>query len=175
MRVAILTADMYEDVELWYPYFRVLEAGHEVHLVGCEAGATHQGKKGTSAETTHAAGQVSPDDYGAVIVPGGFSPDYMRRCQPMIELVKAVGQGGRTVAAICHGPWMLASADLVDGRQVTSYPTLQVDLVNAGGNWVDEEVVQDGNIITSRKPDDLPAFMRTVVAALEREPASIGG
>lgn len=174
MRVAVLTAEMFEDVELWYPYYRLLEAGHDVDLVGCEAGTTHAGKKGSSVETTHSASDVSADDYAAVVVPGGFSPDYMRRCPPMVELVRSIGRAGGTVAAICHGPWMLASAELVENRRVTSFPSLKIDLVHAGAEWVDEEVVEDGNLVTSRKPDDLPAFMRTVVAALERQPASVG-
>lgn len=171
MRVAVLAADMFEDVELWYPYYRLLEAGHDVDIVGCEAGTTHNGKKGTSVTTTRAAGDVSAEDYAGVVVPGGFSPDYMRRCPPMVALVRSIGSAGRTVAAICHGPWMLASAELVEGRRVTSFPSLHIDLVHAGAEWVDEEVVEDGNLITSRRPDDLPAFMRTVMAALEREPA----
>jgi protease I len=171
MRIAILAAEMFEDVELWYPYYRLLEAGYDVDVVGCEAGETVAGKKGTSVKTTHAASGVSAEEYAAVVIPGGFSPDYMRRCPPMVELVRAVGSEGRIVAAICHGPWMLASAELVDSRQVTSFPSVRIDLVHAGAEWVDEEVVEDRNIITSRRPDDLPAFMRTVVAALEREPA----
>lgn len=167
MRVAVLVADLFEDVELWYPYYRLLEAGHTVDLVGCEEGVEHRGKKGSVAVSTLAASAVNPNEIDAVVVPGGFSPDYMRRCQPMVDLVREVGEAGRPVAAICHGPWMLASADLAKGRRLTSYPAIRVDLVNAGGDWVDEEVVRDGNVITSRRPDDLPAFMRTVVAALD--------
>lgn len=173
MRVAVLAADLFEDVELWYPYYRLLEAGHQVDLVGCEAGATHQGKKGSTVTTTHAASGVSPADYGAVVVPGGFSPDYMRRCPPMVDLVRQVGEAGGLVAAICHGPWMLASAELLEGRRVTSYPSVRTDLVHAGATWEDEEVVEDGNLITSRRPDDLPAFMRALVAALERQTAPV--
>ncbi|MFP3914143.1 MAG: type 1 glutamine amidotransferase domain-containing protein [Actinomycetota bacterium] len=173
MRIALLAADMFEDVELWYPYYRLLEAGHQVDIVGCEAGATHKGKKGTSVETTHAAADVAEVEYSAVVIPGGFSPDYMRRCRPLVDLVRSVGQAGQTVAAVCHGPWMLASAGLARDRRVTSYPSIRVDLEHAGGNWVDEEVVEDGNVITSRRPDDLPAFMRTVIAALERQPAPL--
>lgn len=166
MRIAVLVADQFEDVELWYPYYRLLEAGHSVDLVGCDEGTEHQGKKGSSATTTAAASSIDPATYDAVVVPGGFSPDYMRRCQPMVDLVREVGEAGRPVAAICHGPWMLASAGLAQGKKVTSYPSIRTDLANAGGEWVDEEVVHDGNIITSRRPDDLPAFMREVVAAL---------
>lgn len=166
MRIAVLVADLFEDVELWYPYYRLLEAGHDVDLVGCEAGEVHKGKKGTEATTTVAAADAEPADYDAVIVPGGFSPDYMRRCQPMVDLLREVGEAGKPVAAICHGPWMLASAGLTQGKKVTSFPSIRTDLANAGGEWVDEEVVHDGNVITSRRPDDLPAFMREVVAAL---------
>ncbi len=174
MRVAVLTADMFEDVELWYPYYRLLEEGHQVDLVGCKAGVTHTGKKGTSAEASVSASDLDPDDVDAIVVPGGFSPDYMRRCPSMVGLVRAVGEAEKPVAAICHGPWMLASAGLVSGRRVTSYPSIRDDVVNAGGDWSDEEVVTDGNIITSRRPADLPAFMRTVVEALERAPVSAG-
>ena len=167
MRIAVLVADLFEDVELWYPYYRLLEAGHTVDLVGCETGTEHQGKKGTSVTTTAAASAVDPATYDAVVVPGGFSPDYMRRCQPMVDLVREVGEAGKPVAAICHGPWMLASAGLAQGKKVTSYHSIRTDLANAGGEWVDEEVVRDGNLLTSRRPDDLPAFMREVVAALD--------
>jgi len=166
MRIAVLVADLFEDVELWYPYYRLLEAGHSVDLVGCETDTTHTGKQGTSVTTTAAASSADPADYDAVVVPGGFSPDYMRRCQPMVDLVREVGEAGKPVAAICHGPWMLASAGLTQGRKVTSYPSIRTDLANAGGEWVDEEVVHDGNLITSRRPDDLPAFMREVVSTL---------
>lgn len=166
MRVAILIADIYEDVEFFYPYYRLLEAGHAVDVVGCESGHSYAGKKGTSFKSTVAAADIDPAEIDAVVIPGGYSPDHMRRCSPMVELVRRAGQEGKLVAAICHGPWMLASARLLDGRKVTSFPSVSDDLVNAGADWVDEETVVDGNLITARKPDDLPAFMRAVVAAL---------
>jgi protease I len=165
--IAVLTANLFEDVELWYPYYRLLEEGHRVDLVGCEADQTFQGKQGTEVTTTAAAGSIDVSSLDAVVIPGGFSPDYMRRCEPMVDVVREVGKSGRPTAAICHGPWMLASADLIDGVDVTSFHSIKDDLVNAGGNWIDKEVVRDDNIITSRSPDDLPAFMREVVAALE--------
>ncbi len=161
-RIAILVADLYEDVELLYPYYRLLEAGHRVDLVGCKADTEHQGKKGTSVTTTVAASAVDAAEFDAVIVPGGYRPPVA-----MVDLVRNAGEAGTTVASICHGPWMLASAGLISGRRVTSFPSIRDDLVNAGAEWVDEETVTDGNVITARKPDDLPSFMRTVVSALE--------
>lgn len=164
--VAVLTADMFEDVELWYPYYRLQEAGHDVDLVGCKAGTTHEGKRGTTATTAVAAGEVDVSSLDAVVVPGGFSPDYMRRCPDLVDLVGEMGRGDKPTAAICHGPWMLASAGLLEGTDATSFHSIKDDIVNAGGRWHDREVVKDGNIITSRSPDDLPAFMREVLAAL---------
>lgn len=167
MRIAILTAPLYEDVELLYPYYRLLEAGHDVELVGCDAGADIGGKRGTSVTTTVAASDVDAGSFDAVVVPGGYSPDHMRRCPPMVELVRAAGEAGRPVAAICHGPWMLASTGLAAGRTLTSFPSVKDDLVNAGATWVDEEVVVDEGVITSRNPDDLPAFMKALLAELD--------
>lgn len=165
--VAVLTADLFEDVELWYPYYRLQEAGHQVDLVGCETGTTHKGKRGTTATTTAAAGDLDVSSLDAVVIPGGFSPDYMRRCPDLVDLVTEMGTAGKPTAAICHGPWMLASAGLLEDRDATSFHSIKDDIVNAGARWHDREVVRDDNIITSRSPDDLPAFMRTVLEALE--------
>lgn len=165
-RIAILTADLFEDVELWYPYYRLLEEGHRVDLVGCADDTEHTGKNGTTARTTIAAENADPSDYDAVVVPGGFSPDYMRRCAAMVDLLRNIGKAGKPTAAICHGPWMLASADLLDGVEATSFHSIRDDLVNAGATWHDKEVVVDGNVITSRSPEDLPAFMKEVVGSV---------
>lgn len=173
MNVALLTADLFEDVELWYPYYRLQEAGHQVELVGCEKNVEHQGKKGTVARTTVAASELDPGEIDAVVIPGGYSPDHMRRCPAMVDLVRAAGMAGKPVAAICHGPWMLASAGLLSGRQATSFFSIRDDIVNAGADWVDGEVVRDGNIVTSRRPADLPAFMREVIDSLERQPEQV--
>lgn len=164
--VAVMTADLFEDVELWYPYYRLLEEGHHVDLVGCEKGKTHTGKKGTEATATAAASEIEAANVDAVVIPGGFSPDYMRRCQEMVDLVRQIGLSNKPTAAICHGPWMLASAGLLSGREATSFHSIKDDIENAGAQWHDKEVVRSENIITSRSPDDLPAFMREVISAL---------
>ncbi len=113
-----------------------------------------------------AAGDIGPEELDALIIPGGYAPDHMRRHETMVNLVKGAAQQGKIVAAICHAGWMLASADVIRGEKVTGFFAIKDDLVNAGGRYVDEEVVVDGNIITSRKPDDLPAFCRAVIDAL---------
>lgn len=165
-RVAILVEQLYEDLELWYPYYRLKEAGAEVVIVGPQAGESYPSKHGYPAKSDQAAGDASAMDFDAVVIPGGYSPDHMRRCAAMVQFVGEMGAQGKTIAAICHGPWMLCSADVLKGRRVTSYASIKDDVVNAGARWVDAEVVEDGNLITSRQPNDLPAFTRALVKAL---------
>lgn len=173
-RIAVLAADLYEDIELLYPYYRLIEAGHTPEVIGCEAGVTHTGKHGTTIETTSSAHDVTADDFDAVVVPGGYSPDKMRRCEPMVQLVETAGASGRPVAAICHGPWMLASAGLLADRRATAFFSIRDDVVNAGATWVDGPAVIDGNILTSRSPDDLPQFMRALLEMLDERAESNG-
>jgi protease I len=165
-KVAVLVEKAYEDLELWYPYYRLKEAGAEVHLVGPEGGETYPSKHGYPAKAEKGAGSVHARDVDAVVIPGGYAPDHMRRSQALVALVREAAQGGKVVAAICHAGWMLCSADVIRGKRVTSFDAIKDDMKNAGGHWIDEEVVRDGNLITSRKPADLPAFMRAVVEAL---------
>ncbi len=166
VRVAVLVEDLYENLELWYPVLRLREEGAEVFIVGPKAGETYKSKEGYPAKADKSAEEISADEIDAVIVPGGYAPDRMRRHEAMVRLVKEAAQKGKIVAAICHGGWMLAEADVIRGRTVTSFFAIKTDLINAGANWVDKEVVRDGNIITSRVPSDLPAFMRTIIEAL---------
>jgi protease I len=142
------------------------EEGAQVFVVGPKAGETYKSKEGYPAKADKSAEEISADEIDAVIVPGGYAPDRMRRHEAMVKLVREAAQKGKIVAAICHGGWMLAEADVVRGRTVTSFFAIKTDLINAGANWVDKEVVRDGNIITSRVPSDLPAFMRTIIEAL---------
>jgi len=164
--VAVLVEDLYEDLELWYPVYRLREEGASVALVGPEAGKTYASKHGYPVQTDRAAKDVSADEFDAVIIPGGYAPDRMRRDPAMVQLVADAVKAGKTVAAICHGGWMLCSAGVLEGRRVTGFFAIKDDLTNAGAQWVDEEVVRDGTLITSRQPDDLPAFLRSIIATL---------
>ncbi len=165
-RVAVLVEQQYQELEVWYPVYRLREAGAAVVLVGPEVGKTYESKLGYPAKSDAAAADVAAKEFDAVVIPGGFAPDFMRRSPAMIELVRAIGAAGKPVAAICHGPWVLCSTPLLRGRRATSFFAIKDDVVNAGAQWVDETVVRDGNIITSRKPDDLPAFLKVILESL---------
>jgi protease I len=166
-RVAILVEKIYEDLELQYPRLRLAEAGQEVHIVGPKAGETYTGKWGYPQKATHAAADVKATDYALIVIPGGSSPDHMRRSEHMVKLVRAAAKANVPMAAICHGPWMLCSTGVLRGKRCTSFMSIVHDVINAGGKWVDEEVVVDGNIITSRTPDDLPSFSNAIVQFLK--------
>lgn len=173
----VLVEDLYEDQELWYPVQRLKEEGAEVTLVGPEAGGTYKSKHGYPAVSDQAAGEVSAAELDGLVIPGGYAPDRMRRDEAMVELVRNVFDAGKIVAAVCHGGWMLCSAGVLRGKKATSFFSIKDDMTNAGAEWVDQEVVQDGQLITSRTPDDLPAFVRTILAASEEsaDPAMAGG
>lgn len=165
--IAILAEDQYEDLELWYPLLRMQEAGANVVVVGMPDLRTFESKHGYPVNVSAVASDVFPDDFDAIIIPGGYAPDKMRRHQAMLDLVRDMFDQGKTVAMICHAGWVGISAGIVDGKRVTSTTAIRDDLVNAGAEWLDEEVVQDGNLITSRSPKDLPAFCRTIIKALQ--------
>ena len=167
-RIAILAENLYQEMELWVPYYRLKEEGAEVKVVGAGGATSYASKHGYPVNVDAQAEAVSAVEFDAVIVPGGYAPDMMRRHEAMVRLVREVGQDGKIVAAICHAGWMLASADVVRGKEVTSFFSIKDDMVNAGARWVDREVVVDGTLITSRKPDDLPAFCREIVRALSK-------
>jgi protease I len=165
-RVAVLVEDLYEDLELWYPALRMKEAGADVSIVGAGAKETYESKHGYPASADASADDVSAGSFDAVVIPGGYAPDRMRRCGPMVKFVRDMFKQGKVVAAICHAGWMLVSAGVLEGKRATSFFAIRDDMVNAGAQWENAEVVVDGNLITSRTPDDLPAFCREIAAAL---------
>jgi protease I len=167
MKIAVFTEDLFEDVEFWYPFYRLKEAGHRPVVVGSGKKDGHSGKHGSTNKVDMPIRDARADAFDGVLVPGGYAPDRMRLHPEFSQLVKEVHAKGRMVASLCHGPWILASAGILEGKRITCWPSLKDDMVNAGARYVNEEVVVDGNIITSRCPDDLPAFMREVTKHLE--------
>lgn len=165
-RIAMLAEDNYEDPELWYPLLRMREAGADVSVIGMPGVEVYHSKHGYPVRVDVSVTDVAAQDFDAVIVPGGYAPDRLRRHEPILALVRDIFRQGGLVAMICHAGWVPISAGIVEGRTVTSVSAIRDDLRNAGANWVDQEVVQDGNLISSRRPDDLPAFCRTIIAAL---------
>ena len=184
-RIAFLATDGVEQVELTEPFAAVERAGAKAELVslahGRIQGFEHH-DKGKTFEVDRAVGDVDPTDYDALVLPGGVAnPDALRTDRSAVDFVRAFFEQGKPVGAICHAPWMLAEAGVVDGVRLTSWPSLQTDLRNAGADWVDGEVVTDGGLVTSRKPDDLPAFCAKIVEefaegphAAQRERAAAG-
>lgn len=168
-RIAILAEDLYEDMELWYPLLRFRGAGAEVLVVGSGSAQNHASKHGYPVKVDKFASEVRASDFDAVVIPGGYAPDHMRRYPDMVTLVREAYEQGKVVAAICHGPWMLASAHILKDKTVTSFFAIKDDLIHAGAKYVDEEVSVDGNIITSRNPYDLPAFCNAIIASLGGE------
>ncbi|HBO96504.1 MAG TPA: protease [Candidatus Omnitrophica bacterium] len=161
--IAILVEDMYQVLEVWYPVLRLKEDGIETKLVGTGNKTSYGSKEGYPAEVGCSIDQVSAKDFDGVIIPGGFAPDFLRRYEKVIMFVRQMHDDGKIVAAICHGGWLLVSADIIRGREVTCFFAIKDDLKAAGGHYVDQEVVVDKNIITSRKPEDLTAFVLEII------------
>ncbi len=165
-RVAILVEQQYQELEIWYPYYRLKEAGCRVTLVGPEAGIAYPSKMGYPAKSDKAAKDCQPAEFDALVIPGGFAPDFLRRSESTLRFVRGMVEERKILAAICHGPWVLCSTPALRGKRATCYFAIKDDVINAGGLYEDAEVVRDGNLITSRKPDDLPAFVLTLIRAL---------
>ena len=165
-KVAILIEDMFNIYEFWYPYYRLLEAGATVVVVGSGRKSLFTGKPATEVRADVAADTVRAAEFDGLVIPGGYAPDMMRRSAAMVQLVADMTREGKLVAAICHAGWMLCSAGVLQGRKVTSFFAIKDDMVNAGADWVDEAVVIDRNLVTSRTPDDLPLFMPAVIRVL---------
>ena len=168
-RVAILVEDEFEDRELTGPLDALRAAGADVTIVGATKGASYRGKRGDATVTADmAAGDARMRDFDALVIPGGHAPDKMRLRHAMVDLTREAMEAGKPVAAICHGPQLLISANALRGRTLTCWPSIAVDVKNAGGLYVDKPVVEDGNLITSRKPDDVPVFSDAIIRALSR-------
>jgi len=164
--VAVLVENAFEDLELWYPVLRLREAGAVVHVIGTGSAPAYRGYHGLECRPDRTVDEVQPQDYDGVVVPGGWAPDRLRRYPEILDFVRKVHDAGKPVAAICHGPSVLISAGLLRGKTATCVVAIKDDVVNAGAAYVDQPVVVDGGIITSRTPADLPDFGRALVAAL---------
>jgi protease I len=173
---AVIVGPSFEDSEATYPYYRLQEAGAEVLIVGLEAGSTVEGKHGQPLEVDRAAAQVDASELDLLVIAGGMGPDKLRADEGVLELVRKMNEAEKPIAFICHAGWVPVSAGIVEGRHVTSYPSIADDMRNAGAEWEDSEVVVDGNLVSSRRPADLPAFMRELigVAAPAEEAVAAG-
>lgn len=169
--IGVFVEQDYQELEFWYPVLRLREAGHNVVVIGSGSAEQYKSKHGYPATADTAADRVNADDLDGIIIPGGWAPDYLRRHEAVNALVRDCHRAGKVVAAICHAGSVLVSAGILSGKTVTSYFSIRADVEAAGARWVDRQVQVDGNLVTSRKPDDLPAFMREVLAALERPAA----
>jgi len=164
-KVIILCEDNFQDAELLYPMYRMREAGAEVIVAGL-GDEMYEGKYGYAIYPDGNIEDYAPDDFDAVIIPGGWAPDHLRKSKHVLDFVKKMFESNKVVAAICHAGWVLASAGILKGKQVTCYEAIKDDVRNAGANYADKSVVVDGNLITSRKPDDLPDFCRAILKKL---------
>jgi len=169
-RIAVLAENLYQELELWYPVLRLREAGAKVSIVGPKANQVYGSKLGYPVTPDVSIDDVEPADFDCVVIPGGFSPESLRWNAGMLNLVRGIDERGRVVAAICHAGWVLASAGLAKGRRLTCVPMIRDDVVNAGAEYTDEPVVRDGNIITSRVPNDVPDFCREIIKAISELP-----
>lgn len=168
-RIAILVEDQYQVLEVWYPLLRLKENNIAVKVIGSGTKKTHPSKEGYPVNVDYFIDDVKSEGFDGVIIPGGFAPDFMRRKPKMAEFIREIHDQGKVVAAICHGGWMLVSAKVLKGRRATSFFAIKDDMEAAGCKWIDEEVVVDKNLITSRKPEDLTAFTVEIIKYLEKK------
>jgi protease I len=165
--IAVLVEQDYQDMEVWYPTYRLREAGATVILTGTGSASEYKSKHGYPAKMDSTADKVDASKLDGIVIPGGWAPDRLRQYPAVLNLVRSIMSANKPVACICHGGWVLASADVVRGKKLTSYIAIKDDMIHAGAHWQDGEVVVDQNLVTSRKPDDLPAFMREFIKLLE--------
>ncbi|WP_246943409.1 type 1 glutamine amidotransferase domain-containing protein [Bacillus pinisoli] len=167
-RIIQLVSHDFEDLELWYPVLRLREEGATVDIVGEKAGEKYIGKYGVPIISDLSFDEITPNDYDALLVPGGWSPDLLRRFDHVLNIVKVMDEHKKPIGQICHAGWVLISAKILTGKRVTSTPGIKDDMENAGATWVDEPVVVDGHIISSRRPPDLPDYMREFIKVLSQ-------
>ncbi|MFH1147671.1 MAG: type 1 glutamine amidotransferase domain-containing protein [Pseudomonadota bacterium] len=165
-KVIVLAENLYQELELWYPVLRLREESAKVIIVGSGSSSSYTSKFGYPVDVDKEAEEVDIEEYDGIIIPGGYAPDHMRRYPAMVKLVADMYAQRKLVGAICHGAWMLASAGVLRGKTVTGFFSIKDDLINAGATFIDVEVVADGKLVTSRMPDDLPAFMKEVIGIL---------
>lgn len=165
--IAVFIEQQYNEQEFWYPKIRLAEAGATVIVAGPVANREYHSKAGLAAKSDAAFGELKAAELDGVVIPGGFAPDYMRRSKECLALVRALHEQGKLVAFICHAGWVPISAGILKGKKATSYASIKDDMVNAGALWEDSSLVRDGNLISSRNPQDLPDFMRGIIAFLK--------
>ncbi len=165
-KIGVLVEHHYQDLEVWYPIMRLREAGAKVIVVGTGSAPEYIGKYGYPVKVDKSADKIKAASLDGLVIPGGWAPDRLRMSEPVLNLVRELNRAKKPIACICHGGWVLASAGVLRSRKVTSFVAIRDDMVNAGAKWVDEEVVIDKNLVTSRKPDDLPAFMAKFIELL---------
>ncbi|MGE5632937.1 MAG: type 1 glutamine amidotransferase domain-containing protein [Caulobacteraceae bacterium] len=168
-KIICLIHGAFEDLELWYPVLRLREEGIAVHIVGEKANTSYVGKYGVPAVSDLGFSDINPEEYDGLLVPGGWAPDKLRRYPEVTRLVKYMNESGKPIGQICHAGWVLISAGILKGKKVTSTPGIKDDMTNAGGIWIDEPAVVDGNIVSSRKPQDLPEYMKAYIKLLKGE------
>lgn len=159
-KIVAVVEDLYNDLEHWYPVYRMREEGAQVDIAGPEAHSTYKGQNGIPANTDIAFSDINANDYDGLLIPGGWAPDRLRRYPELLEFVREMNEAKKPIGQICHAGWVLVSADILKERKVTSTPAIKDDMQNAGAIWVDEECVVDGNIISSRRPEDMPVYAK---------------
>jgi protease I len=168
-RILMFVDDVYEDLELWYPKLRLIEEGADVIVAGPEAGKIYKGKNGYPCRSDVSYNDVEEKDFDGLVIAGGFAPDKLRRVKKVLELTKQFNDSNKLVAHICHAGWITISAKIMNGRKCTSTPGIKDDIENAGAVWIDAPVVTDGNMVSSRKPDDLPDFCKGIIEVLLKQ------
>lgn len=168
-KIVALLEDDFEDLELWYPVLRLREEGAAVHLVAKEAEKVYKGKYGVPATADKAFSEINIAHYDAILVPGGWAPDKLRRYPEVLDFVKEMDNKNKPIGQICHAGWVLISADILQGKQVTSTPGIKDDMMNAGATWHDQAVIVDGHIVSSRRPPDLPPYVKAFADLLAEQ------